>query len=79
VCLEHHKAGQLVVDLQLTDRDGPLFPERCDCLHGLERLGVPIVLMKPERLRGAKVGSPDRFLLRTARVPPRTPQGSPMI
>src|SRR5262245_30867149 len=35
---------------------------------GLERLGVPIVLMKPERLLGAKVAVPRPFLLRTARI-----------
>ena len=37
-------------------------------LDGLERLGIPIVLMKPKRLHGgAKVAVPRPFLLRTAR------------
>jgi len=65
--IEHHKTGALV-DLPLSDRDGPLFPELTTYLDSLERLGVPIVLMKPERLRGAKVAVPRPFLLRTARI-----------
>ena len=44
-----------------------MFPELTTYLDSLERLGVPIVLMKPERLRGAKV-APRPFLLRTARI-----------
>ena len=66
VRIEHHKTGALV-DLPLMDRDGPLFPELTDYLDGLERLGVPIVLMKPRWLHGAKVATPKPFLLRTAR------------
>jgi hypothetical protein len=67
VRIEHHKTGQLV-DLPLTDRDGPLFPELSAYLDGLERLGIPIALMKPQRLHGAKVAVPRPFLLRTARI-----------
>ena len=66
VRIEHHKTGALV-DLPLSDRDGPLFPELTAYLDGLERLGLPIVLMKPERPSGAKVAVPRPFLLRTAR------------
>jgi len=66
VRIEHHKTGEHV-DLPLLDRNGPLFPELTDYLDNLERLGVPIVLMKPRRLRGAKVAIPKSFLLRTAR------------
>jgi hypothetical protein len=53
--------------LPLSDRDGPLFPELTAYLDGLERLGLPIVLMKPERLSGAKVAVPRPFLLRSTR------------
>jgi hypothetical protein len=66
VRIEHHKTGALV-PLPLSDRDGKLFPELTDYLDSLERLGVPIVLMKPKRLRGAKVATAKPFLLRTAR------------
>jgi len=69
--IEHHKTGEMV-PLPLSDQDGPLFPELTAYLDGLERLGVPIVLMKPERLRGAKVAVPRPFLLRTARIRVRT-------
>ena len=44
-----------------------MFPELTQYLDDLERLGVPIVLMKPKSLRGAKVAVPRPFLLRTAR------------
>jgi hypothetical protein len=44
-----------------------LFPELTAYLDGLERLGLPIVLMKPERLSGAKVAVPRPFLLRSTR------------
>jgi hypothetical protein len=67
VRIEHHKTGEMV-PLPLSDRNGALFPELTAYLDGLERLGVPIVLMKPERLRGAKVAVPRPFLLRTARI-----------
>ena len=67
VTIEHHKTGKLV-SMPLSDREGPLFPELVAYLDGLERLGIPIVLMKPKRLRGgAKVAVPRPFLLRTAR------------
>src|SRR5262245_12091957 len=67
VRIEHHKTGEMV-PLPLSDRNGALFPELTAYLDGFERLGVPIVLMKPERLRGAKVAVPRPFLLRTARI-----------
>jgi len=67
VRIEHHKTGEMV-PLPLSDQNGALFPELTAYLDGLERLGVPIVLMKPERLRGAKVAVPRPFLLRTARI-----------
>jgi hypothetical protein len=67
VRIEHHKTGEMV-PLPLSDRDGPLFPELTAYLDSLERLGVPIVLMKPIRLHGAKVVVPRPFLLRTARI-----------
>jgi hypothetical protein len=66
VRIEHHKTGEQV-DMPLADRDGPFFPELTEYLDSLERLGVPIVLMKPQRLAGAKVAIPRPFLLRTAR------------
>ena len=67
VRIEHHKTGEQV-DMPLFDRHGPLFPELVAYLDGLERLGIPIVLMKPKRLRGgAKVAVARPFLLRTAR------------
>jgi len=66
VRIEHHKTGERV-PLPLSDRDGPLFPELMAYLDGLERLGVPVVLMKPKRLHGAKVATAKPFLLRTAR------------
>jgi hypothetical protein len=51
VRVEHHKTGEIVW-LPLRDRHGPLFPELAAYLDNLERLGVPIVLMKP-RAKGA--------------------------
>ena len=67
VRIEHHKTGKQV-PLPLSDRGGPLFPELVVNLDGLERLGIPSVLMKPKRLRGgAKVAVPRPLLLRTAR------------
>ena len=67
VRIEHHKTGERV-DMPLSDRHGPLFPELVAYLDSLERFGIPIVLMKPERLRGgAKVVVSRPFLLRTAR------------
>ena len=66
VLIEHHKTGKQV-PMPLWDRE-PLFPELTQYLDCLERLGVPIVLMKPKRLRdGAKAAVPRPFLLRTAR------------
>jgi integrase len=58
----HHKTGELVW-LPLVDHRGPLFPELTAYLDKLERLGVPMVLLRPQRK-----GRPARpFLLRTAR------------
>jgi hypothetical protein len=45
----HHKTGELV-PLPLSDRDGQLFPELTTYLDGIERLGVPIVVMKSKPL-----------------------------
>ncbi len=59
----HHKTGELVW-LPLSDEDGPLFPELTDYLDTLERLGVPIVLLK-EKGKGAKLARP--FKMRAAR------------
>lgn len=60
----HHKTGELVW-LPLSDADGPLFPELTAYLDGLERLGVPIVLLNPLRTKSA----PARpFKLRDARA-----------
>lgn len=58
----HHKTGE-VVPLPLVDGEGPLFPELTAYLDELERLGVPIVLMRSKR--GGAPAKP--FLLRTAR------------
>ena len=58
VTILHHKTGKQV-PMPLSDREGPLFPELVAYLDGLERLGIPIVLMKPQRLRGgAQVAPP---------------------
>ena len=63
----HHKTGE-VVPLPLIDGAGPLFPELTAYLDSLERLGVPIVLMKPKPLgKEAKILPAKPFLLRTAR------------
>ncbi len=60
----HHKTGEQVW-LPLSDEDGPLFPELMSYLITLERLGVPIVLMKPK----GKVAKPARpFKMRDARA-----------
>ena len=63
VRIEHHKTGEQVW-LPLIDRDGSLFPELTDYLDGLERLGLPVVLMKPKR--GTSTTA-RLYLLRTAR------------
>ena len=60
----HHKTGELVW-LPLSDADGPLFPELTEYLDGLERLGIPIVLLKP-RSKKPKPARP--FKLRDARA-----------
>lgn len=60
----HHKTGELVW-LPLSDADRPLFPELTDYLDSLERLGVPIVLLKP---RGKKPKPARPFKLRDART-----------
>ena len=62
VQLFHHKT-KVWVSLPLIDSEGPLFPELTAYLDGLERLGVPVVLMKPK----APGGPAKPFLLRTAR------------
>lgn len=64
VRIVHHKTGELVW-LPLSDPDGPLFPELTDYLDSLERLGVPIVLLKP---RGKKPKPARPFKLRDART-----------
>jgi len=65
VRIEHHKTDEQV-DMPLSDRHGPLFPELVAYLDCLERLGIPIVLMRPKRLRGGgKVAVPRPFLWRT--------------
>ena len=43
----HHKTGELVW-LPSSDEEGPLFPELTAYLDELDRLGVPIVLLKPK-------------------------------
>jgi hypothetical protein len=45
--VEHHKTGEMVW-LPLRDNSGDLFPELTAYLDSLERLGVPIVLMRPK-------------------------------
>ena len=61
VRVQHHKTGA-VVSLPLQGRDGPLFPELAAYLDTLERLGVPVVLMR------SKLGRPAKpFLQRTVR------------
>lgn len=60
----HHKTGELVW-LPLSDEDGPLFPELTGYLDTLERLGVPIVLLKEKR-KGSKLARP--FKMRDARA-----------
>lgn len=60
----HHKTGELVW-LPLSDEDGALFPELTTYLDGLERLGVPVVLMKPKRGK-SKPARP--FKMRDARA-----------
>ena len=63
VRIEHHKT-KVQVWLPLVDKHGPLFPELTGYLDGLERLGVPVVLMKPQRRKTAPA---QPFLMRTAR------------
>ena len=64
VRIQHHKTGELVW-LPLSDEKGPLFPELTEYLDGLERLGVPMVLLKPKG-KGEKPARP--FKLRDARA-----------
>jgi hypothetical protein len=60
----HHKTGELVW-LPLSDEEGPLFPELTAYLDSLDRLGVPIVLLKPK----GKESKPTRpFKMRDARA-----------
>jgi hypothetical protein len=66
VLIEHHKTGKQI-PMPLWDGPIPLFPELTQYLDSLERLGVPIVLMRPRRSKGgAKIARP--FLMRTARA-----------
>lgn len=68
----HAKTGAEVWQ-PLADEDGDiLFPELTAYLDGLERLGVPVVLMRPERRRRDADGRlamppPEPFTLREAR------------
>jgi hypothetical protein len=62
----HHKTGE-PVSLPLSDRDGPLFPELTAYLDRLQRLDVPIVLMKPKRGDKNRAKPAKPYLLRTAR------------
>ena len=62
VRIVHHKTGELVW-LPLVDNNGPLFPELTAYLDTLERLGVPVVLMRPK----AKDAPERPFRLREAR------------
>ncbi len=60
----HHKTGELC-SLPLSDEEGPLFPELTAYLDTIERLGVPIVLLRPK----GKEPKPARpFKLRDARA-----------
>src|SRR5262245_39811230 len=67
VLIEHHKTGKQIA-MPLRDREGPLFPELTQYLDSLERLGVPIVLMKPKRPQDGEVAVPRPFKFRTARI-----------
>lgn len=60
----HHKTRELVW-LPLSDREGELFPELTTYLDGLEKLGVPIVLLKPKR---GKTKTPRPYKMRDARA-----------
>ena len=64
VRIQHHKTGELV-SLPLSDSEGQLFPELAAYLDSLERLGVPIVLLKP---KGEKSKPARPFKLRDARA-----------
>jgi hypothetical protein len=66
VRIRHHKTSALVW-LPLSDGEGPLFPELTDYLERLERLGVPIVLLKPERKKSKKPMPARPFKIRDAR------------
>src|SRR4051794_30019479 len=48
VRVTHAKTGA-VVWMPLADREGPLFPELSAYIDQVERLGVPVVLMRPSR------------------------------
>lgn len=58
----HHKTGQMVW-LPLAHNGSPLFPELTDYLDRLERIGVPVVLMRPK----AKGATAKPFTRREAR------------
>lgn len=64
----HAKTG-VRHEIALADTDGPLFPELTAYLDGLERLGPPIVLMRPRRAGGDGGHAPARpFRMRYARA-----------
>ena len=60
----HHKTGELVW-LPLSDEEGPLFPELTAYLDSLDRLGVPIVLLKP---KGEELKPARPFKMRDSRA-----------
>lgn len=66
VRIEHHKTGALVW-MPLSDAGGAFFPELIAYLDQLKRLGVPIVLMKPERKRKGRELDPRPFTMNEAR------------
>ncbi len=79
VRIQHHKTGELV-PLPLLDTKGPLFPELTTYLDGLERLGIPVVLLKP---KGKKPKPARPFKMRDARARVRraavTPNCRPIL
>lgn len=62
----HHKTGAQVW-MPLADDEGPFFPDLTAYLDGLPRLGVPVVLMAPDRKRRGNACDPRPFLMREAR------------
>lgn len=69
----HAKTGEELWQPLFDEQGVPLFPELTAYLDGLDRLGVPIVLMQPERRRRDQSGRlakppPAPFTLREARA-----------